>query len=159
MKKIVSIVSVCLVTLAAAAADSSASQVFQMRLVEDKSSGGMEQMTLVQKWNGKEQKEELFVQKTALLDQTDLKSATFSTNTPTGAAVIQIAFTDKGAKHFAEITRQSIGRRLAIVIDGQVYSAPTIRSEIAGGSAQISGSFNEQEARDLAAKISKTLQK
>jgi preprotein translocase subunit SecD len=159
MKNIVSIVSGCLVTLAAVAADSSSSKVFQMRLVANKPSSETEQMTVVQKWHGKEQKEDLFVQKAALLDQTDLKSATVSTSTPTGAPVIDIAFTDKGAKHFAEVTRQNIGKRLAIIIDGQVYSAPVIRAEITGGAAQISGSFSEQEARDLAAKISKTLQK
>ena len=159
MKEIVSIVSGCLVALAAVAADSSASQVFQMRLVADKPSGETEQMTLVQKGRNQERTEVLSVQKTALLDQTDLKAATVSTNTPTGAPVIEIAFTDKGANHFAKVTRQNIGKRLAIVIDGQVYSAPTIRAEITGGRGQISGSFSEQEARKLAAKISKSLQK
>jgi len=159
MRKVVCSVSGCLVALAAVAADSSASQVFQIRLVADKPSGETEQMTLVQRRQNQERTEVLSVQKTALLDQTDLKAATVSTNTPTGAPVIEIAFSDKGAKHFAKVTRQNIGKRLAIVIDGRVYSAPRIQMEITSGSAQISGSFSEQEARDLAAKISKSLQK
>jgi preprotein translocase subunit SecD len=159
MKRIVSLVSGCLITLALAAADSSTSQVFQMRLVVDKPSSETEQMTLVQKWQGKEEKEFLFVQKTVLLDQADLKSAIVSTNASADAPHIDIAFTDKGAKRFAEVTRQNIGKQLAIVIDGQVYSAPRIAMEITVGRAEISGSFSEQEARDLAAKISKALQK
>jgi preprotein translocase subunit SecD len=159
MKKIVHIISGCLIALAAVAADSSTSQVFQMRLVLDKPSSDADQMTLVQKWNGKEKKEVLFVQKAVLLDQTDLKSATGSTNAQIVASQIDISFTDKGAKHFAEVTRQNIGKRLAIVIDGQIYSAPNIQAEITGGAAKITGSFSQQEARDLAAKISKTLPK
>jgi len=159
MKELVTLLSGCLIALAAAAGDSSTSQLFQMRLVADKPSGETEQMTLIQKWQNQERKEVLAVEKTALLDQTDLKAATVSTNTPTGAPVIEIAFTDKGAKHFAKVTRQNIGKRLAIVIDGQVYWAPRIQMEITSGSGQISGSFSEQEARDLAAKISKSLQK
>jgi SecD/SecF fusion protein len=159
MKQVLSVVSGCLVTLAAVAADSSASRVFQMRLVADKPSSETEQMTLVEKRHAREHTEVLSIQKTALLDQTDLKSATVSTNTPTGAPVIEIAFTDKGAKRFAKVTRQNIGKRLAIIIDGQVYWAPTLQTEITAGRGQISGSFSEQEARDLAAKISKTLQK
>jgi hypothetical protein len=134
-------------------------EFFQMRLVLDKPSSEAEQMTLVQKWHDTDHKEVLFVQKTALLDRTDLKSAEVSTNTPTGTPRIDITFTDKGAKRFAEVTRQNIGRRLAIVIDGQLYSAPTINTEISGGTAAISGSFSEQEARELAAKIMESLKK
>jgi preprotein translocase subunit SecD len=159
MKKIIHLISGCLIAVAAVAADSSTSQVFQMRLVADQPSSETEQMTLVQTWHGKEQKEVLFVQKTALLDQTDLKSATVSTNAQMSTPQIDISFTDKGTKRFAEVTRQNIGKRLAIIIGGQIYSAPHIQAEITSGDGQITGSFSEQEARDLAAKISKTLQK
>lgn len=159
MKKIVTIISGCLVGFAAVAAESSASQIFQMRLVADKPSSQTERMTVVGNRQGTEGKEVLYVQKAVLLDQTDLRSAAVNTNTPGGAPVIEITFTDSGAKRFSKVTRQNIGRRLAIVIDGQVYSAPVIRTEIVGGKGQISGSFSEQEARDLAAKISKALRK
>ena len=94
-----------------------------------------------------------------MLDQTDLKSATVSTNAQMGTRQIDISFTDKGTKRFAEVTRQNIGKRLAIIIGGQIYSAPVIQSEIASGNGQITGSFSEQEARDLAAKMTKTLPK
>src|SRR6185369_9090152 len=121
------LISSCLIAVAAVAADSSTSQVFQMRLVADKASNETEQMTLVQKWHGQEKQEVLYVQKAALLDQTDLKSATVSTNAQLGFPQIDISFTDNGTKRFAKVTRQNIGKRLAIVIGGRVYSAPNIR--------------------------------
>ena len=159
MKKTIVLVSGCLIALAVVAAEPSPSKIFQMRLVVDQPSGDSEQFTLVQKSHGVEQKEILFVQKAVLLDQTDLKSATVSTNTSMEAAQIDIAFTEKGTKDFAEVTRENVGKKLAMIIDGRIYSAPIIRSPITGGTAQINGSFSEQEARALATKISKTLQK
>jgi len=156
MRKIVQLISGCLITLAVVAADSSTSPVFQMRLVVDKPSSDTEKMTLVQKGYGTDQKEVLFVQKTALLDQRALKSATVTTRGP-GVPFIEISFTDEGKKRMAEVTRQSIGKRLAIVIDGRLYSAPEIATEISGGKAEIAGSFTEQEARELVAKITASI--
>jgi preprotein translocase subunit SecD len=63
---------------------------------------------------------------------------------------VTIDFNAIGAKRFEQITAASVGRRMAIVLDDSVYSAPVIRERIAGGSAQISGNFTEQEATDLA---------
>ena len=63
---------------------------------------------------------------------------------------VSIDFNALGAKRFDQITAASVGRRMAIILDDTVYSAPVIRERISGGSAQISGSFNEQEATDLA---------
>ncbi len=51
---------------------------------------------------------------------------------------------------FFSLPELSVGKRLAIVISGQVYSAPKIQMEILGGSAQISGYFSEQEAKEFA---------
>jgi protein-export membrane protein SecD len=55
-----------------------------------------------------------------------------------------------GAVKFGQVTQQNVGRPFAIVLDNQVISAPTIREPILGGSGQISGSFNVQQANDLA---------
>lgn len=63
---------------------------------------------------------------------------------------VAIDFNPVGAKRFDQITAANIGKRMAIVLDDTVYSAPVIRERISGGSAQISGSFTEQEATDLA---------
>ncbi len=63
---------------------------------------------------------------------------------------VSIDFDSTGAKLFEQITGNNIKKRLAIILDNNVYSAPTIQDKIAGGSAMISGSFTMQEARDLA---------
>jgi preprotein translocase subunit SecD len=63
---------------------------------------------------------------------------------------VAIEFNPVGAKRFDQVTAASVGRRMAIVLDDTIYSAPVIRERISGGSAQISGSFNEQTATDLA---------
>jgi len=64
----------------------------------------------------------------------------------------EIAFTlnSQGAKRFAEITGKNIGRRLAIVLDGELCTAPVIRSPIENGSGQITGQFDAKEALELA---------
>lgn len=63
---------------------------------------------------------------------------------------VSLDFNDEGADRFAELTRQNIGQRIAIVLDGKVISAPSVDEPITGGQAQISGGFTDQEARDLA---------
>lgn len=67
-----------------------------------------------------------------------------------GQAIVQLQFDSEGAKIFDRVTFQNIGRRLAIVLDGKVYSAPVIRDRIPSGQAQISGNFSSQDASDLA---------
>ncbi len=68
----------------------------------------------------------------------------------TGRPMIGMVFNDEGSELFAKITKDNIGRQLAIVLDGMVISAPTINSEILGGKAQINGQFTVQQANDLA---------
>jgi preprotein translocase subunit SecD len=63
---------------------------------------------------------------------------------------VSIEFDREGAQRFERITAENVGKRLAIVLDNTVYSAPAIRERIAGGQAQITGSFTVEEARDLA---------
>jgi preprotein translocase subunit SecD len=63
---------------------------------------------------------------------------------------VSIEFDREGARRFERITAENVGKRLAIVLDNTVYSAPVIRERISGGQAQITGSFTIEEARDLA---------
>jgi preprotein translocase subunit SecD len=63
---------------------------------------------------------------------------------------VALDFNSEGARLFDQITGANVGKRMAIVLDNVVYSAPVIRERISGGSAQISGSFTSQEATDLA---------
>jgi SecD/SecF fusion protein len=63
---------------------------------------------------------------------------------------VSLDLTGRGGKLFGNITEKNVNRRLAIVLDEVVRSAPVIREKILGGSAQISGSFSHEEATDLA---------
>ena len=67
-----------------------------------------------------------------------------------GTPKISLQFNSEGGSKFAEITRASVGRFLAIVLDGELYSAPVIREPILGGSCEISGDFSVEEAYELA---------
>ena len=63
---------------------------------------------------------------------------------------VELILNNRGAETFEEITGANVGRRLAIVLDNTVYSAPVIRDRIGGGHASITGGFDIKEARDLA---------
>ncbi len=63
---------------------------------------------------------------------------------------VSIEFDKNGANIFERITGESVGKRLAIILDENIYSAPVIRERISGGSASISGGFSYEEAADLA---------
>lgn len=65
--------------------------------------------------------------------------------------IVSFRFDREGARIFADITRDNVGKPFAIVLDGKVLSAPVIREPITGGSGQISGSFTIEEASTLAA--------
>jgi preprotein translocase subunit SecD len=97
--------------------------------------------------------ETLRLQKTPIMDYTAIRLATASTDPLSGASSIDVEFNEEGKELFAAFTKENINRRLAIVLNGQVFSAPVIRSEIPGGRVQITGSFTQDEARLLAAKI------
>lgn len=88
----------------------------------------------------------------------ELVAAAFPTMDEFGRFKINLRFNDEGAERFADVTGaiaaegQSTGRPglLAIVLDGKLYSAPAVRDRISGGSAEITGSFSQREAIDLA---------
>ena len=66
-----------------------------------------------------------------------------------GSNSVSLEFNFEGAALFHEVTTASVGRRLAIVLDGTVYSAPNINEPISGGRAEISGDFTQEEAENL----------
>ncbi len=67
-----------------------------------------------------------------------------------GNPEVSMSMNTEGAKTWAHMTKDNIGKQIAIVLDGMVYSYPTVQSEIAGGSSQITGNFTLEEAEDLA---------
>jgi len=92
----------------------------------------------------------LVVQSKTVLTGDLLDNAQVRIDTRFNEPYVAIDFNSVGAKRFDQITAANVGKRMAIVLDDTVYSAPVIRERISGGSAQISGSFSEQEATDLA---------
>lgn len=65
-------------------------------------------------------------------------------------AYVMLTFNSRGAAIFERVTGENVRKRLAIVLDGKVYSAPSIQEKIAGGRASITGHFTTEEAQDLA---------
>lgn len=67
-----------------------------------------------------------------------------------GKPIVLFKLSPKGGRKFAEVTGDNVGRKLAIILDDRVYSAPVIRDRISGGEGIIEGDFSLEEARDLA---------
>jgi preprotein translocase subunit SecD len=98
---------------------------------------------------GFETKSPILLKKKTLLTGDLLSEARVSIDTQYSEPYVSITFNKEGAKRFAEITGNHVNERLAIILDSTVYSAPVIREKIPGGSAQISGRFTMEEAKDL----------
>lgn len=67
-----------------------------------------------------------------------------------GKPAVSMTMNSEGSRRWALMTKQNIGKAIAIVLDGYVYSAPNVNSEITGGSSEISGHFTPEESKDLA---------
>jgi len=86
----------------------------------------------------------------AVLTGSAIESAKVAISDRFGEPYVSIKFNAQGAQEFERITAENVKKRLAIVLDGIVYSAPVIQERISGGNAQITGSFTMDEAKDLA---------
>ena len=85
-----------------------------------------------------------------ILDGSMLVDAKVGYDRKTNQPLISFKLNGQGAKIFDDFSGKSVGKRMAVVLDGKVYSAPVIRERIGGGSGQISGNFTPQEAHDVA---------
>ena len=94
--------------------------------------------------------EEAIVSKRIILSGDNLLDAQPRMNSETNETVVTFSLDRVGAKRFGKATSTGIGKRLAIILDGKIISAPVIRDTIATGSGQISGGFTFQSATDLA---------
>jgi len=92
----------------------------------------------------------LVVKKKAMITGELLTDAQVRIDSQFNQPYVAIEFNSTGAKLFDQVTAANVGKRFAIVLDNNIYSAPVIRERISGGSAQISGSFTDKEAADLA---------
>ncbi len=86
----------------------------------------------------------------ALLTGASLETAKVQIADRFGDVTVGLKFNSQGAVDFERITGENVRKRLAIVLDGVVHSAPVIQERISGGQAQITGNFTIEEARDLA---------
>ena len=84
------------------------------------------------------------------LDGKYISSANVNYNQMTGAPEVSMAMNSKGAIEWENITGENVGRQIAIVMDGQVYSYPNVQNKISGGNSSISGNFTQTDADDLA---------
>ena len=90
------------------------------------------------------------VEKRVLVSGDDLTDAQPGFDQRTSEPIVSFRFNTSGARKFAQVTQENVGKPFAIVLDNEVISAPVIREPILGGSGQISGSFTVQSANDLA---------
>ncbi len=106
--------------------------------------------------NGQPFEEQLFIKKKADIPGS-MVSGAYAFFDKEGWGV-SLRFTKEGADLFGKLTAENVGKRFAIMLDNAVTSAPVIRDAIYGGSAQITGSFSEQQARSLASVLENPLQ-
>ena len=102
------------------------------------------------KETGKTTKEPFLLKKRAVLTGDTLTSAEVRYDSQYNEPYVSINFNNEGARIFHQVTRENVQKRLAIVLDGNIFSAPVIQDAIPGGRAQITGRFTTEEARDLA---------
>ena len=104
----------------------------------------------VDKETHQERKVPFLVQKKAYVTGRDVATARVSIDQNTSEPYVSVDFNAAGGKAFSDLTDANVGRRLAIVLDGNIHSAPQIRERIPSGRAQITGGFTSAEATDLA---------
>ena len=100
--------------------------------------------------DAKNPSEKYLIKELPVLDGSMLVDAKVAFDQNTNQPVISFTLNSQGAKIFGDFTGANVGKRLAIVLDGKVYSAPRINERIGGGSGQISGGFSVEEAQDVA---------
>jgi SecD/SecF fusion protein len=67
-----------------------------------------------------------------------------------GRPSVSMTMNSDGARRWAQLTKQNIGKPIAIALDGYIYSAPNVQNEITGGQSQITGQFSQEDTKDLA---------
>ena len=98
---------------------------------------------------GAKDKQPYLIEKRVLVSGADLTDAQPGFDQRTSEPIVTFRFNGNGARRFAQVTQENVGRPFAIVLDNEVISAPVIREPILQGSGQISGNFTIEEANNL----------
>ena len=122
-----------------------ANLTFRFVVNTDEPSFGSEKLSFI---DGSQ--DDVIVSKRIILSGDNLIDAKPSMDNQTNETVVSFNLDRVGSKRFGKATTTGVGKRLAIVLDGKVITAPVIRTEISGGAGVISGNFTIQEAQDLA---------
>ena len=129
--------------------------IFEMHAVADKADATKKMYSMI---TPDHRNEVLFLEPEVLLNQTAVKSA-WVEHDKEGAAQVHLLLTEEGKRRFADVTEKLLNKRLGIVVEGQLRSAPVIRTKIFGGEAIIYGNLTEGEAADLADKLNRVASK
>ena len=97
-----------------------------------------------------ENRQPYLLEKRVIVSGDELTDAQPGFDQRTSEPIVSFKFNTSGARKFAQVTQENVGRPFAIVLDDEVISAPVIREPILGGSGQISGSFTVESANNLA---------
>lgn len=100
--------------------------------------------------SGRTKKTPFLIQKQLMMTGEYITDARVSIDNQYNTPYVSLSFDAKGARLFERITADNVKRRLAIILDGVVKSAPVIQEKISGGKASITGTFTQDQARDLA---------
>jgi preprotein translocase subunit SecD len=122
--------------------------VLEFRLVSESGGAGTEKLAAAQPLPGAPK--DYTLEKKVLMTGSAVADARVRPGTQLEGPYVELVLSDRGAREFEAITGENVGRNLAIVLDGKVFSAPVIREKIPGGRASITGNFDIKEARDLA---------
>ena len=122
-----------------------ANLTFRFVVNTDEPSFGSEKLSFIDR-----SQDDVIVSKRIILSGDNLIDAKPRMDNQTNETVVSFNLDRVGSKRFGKATTTGVGKRLAIVLDGKVISAPVVRDAIIGGSGQISGGFTFQSATDLA---------
>jgi len=142
MKYTLILTMVFVLTGCATMRDSTSNVALEFRLGSDSPAPGLTRMAVPGS------KKPVYISKDVVLSNADVRDVRVSTG-PNGPQ-IEIVFTNTGAEQFALLTVNNIGKPFAILVDGQLISAPIIMDKIFGGKAVIAGDFSPEEAKRIA---------
>jgi len=140
------------IALTSLAADTT---LFQLRLVLDTPNASAEQLPVL----GGATARTVNLQQIPLLDLQDVQSAAADMEKGTGKPIVNVTLSPEGRKRLATAAQSNANKRIAIVIDGKVWSTSMIEAPLAEGSVPVRGEFTSAQATDLATKINAAIGK